>query len=156
MARSFLMMLIVNNVIHDKSDIAPQERDVVLLTWEERQKSRQRLKTKAGREIGLALPTGTILCPGDVLFRSESLEIVVEGVLERVFVLTPDTREEFGRVCYQIGNLHRPIGFQGDAVLVPYEPVLEKQLARLGFGFRVENQVFTHAAHQVGSHTHVH
>jgi len=43
---------------------AKQDRsviDTVALTWEERQKSRQRLRTTQGQELALALPTGTRL-----------------------------------------------------------------------------------------------
>ena len=149
-------MFIVENLVIEKSNQHSLERDTMRLDWEGRQKCRGRLITRAGREIGLALPTGTILSPGDVLYRDDRLEIVVEGVPEKVFVLRPETREDFGRVCYQIGNLHRPIGFQGDAILTPYEPVLEKQLDRLGFAYTIEERIFTHAARQSHTHSHVH
>jgi urease accessory protein len=135
----------------------------VLLDWEGRQKCRGRLTTQAGREIGLALPTGTILFPGDVLYRDAQLEIVVEGIPEKVFALRPETREELGLACYQIGNLHRPIGFQSSdsrngagAILTPYEPALEKQLDRLGYTYTVEERIFTHMARKSPIHSHVH
>ena len=111
------------------------ERDVVFLDWEGRQKCRQRLETQSGRELGLALPTGTVLSPGDILYRDAEVEIVVEGLPEKVFVLRPESAEEYGLTCYQIGNLHRPIGFDDGAILVPYEPVLENQLSRLETSF---------------------
>ena len=149
-------MIIVKKVIAETSCQQSLECDVVWLTWEGRQKCRQRLKTQAGREIGLALPTGTVLSPGDVLYRDADVEIVVEGVPEKVFILRPEKREKFGLACYQIGNLHRPIGFHEGAILVPYEPVLEKQLTRLGFGYTIEERVFTHAARQSGPHVHAH
>ena len=148
-------MIIVENIVTNKGKQQPLERDTVALDWEGRQKSRQRLFTKAGRQIGLALPTGTILTPGDILYRNAEIEIVVEGIPEKVFVLHPETRDEFGLVCYQIGNLHRSVGFQGDAILVPYESVLENQLDRLGYAYTIEERIFTHAARQ--SHNpHVH
>lgn len=138
-------MIIVENIISEKSDkvLTP---DTVPLTWEGRRKCRQRLTTTGGREIALALPTGTILQPGDVLYRNEQCEIAVEGVPEKLLVLRPQTCDAFGIVCYQIGNLHRPIGFHEGAILVPYEPVLEKQLDRLGFDYTIEELIFTHAA----------
>ncbi|MCZ6680796.1 MAG: urease accessory protein UreE [Candidatus Poribacteria bacterium] len=141
-------MIIVENIVKAEIDKKPLKRDAVALDWENRQKSRQRLFTKAGRQIGLALPTGTILNLGDVLYRDAQVQIVVEGVPERVFVLRPETREEFGLMCHQIGNLHRPVGFQEELVLIPYEPVLENQLNRLGYAYTVEERIFTHAARQ--------
>ncbi len=156
-------MIIVENIVTEQSNQHPSERDIVLLDWEGRQKCRGRLTTQAGREIGLALPTGTILFPGDVLYRDAQLEIVVAGIPEKVFVLRLNTREEFGLACYQIGNLHRPIGFQvsdsrngAGAILTPYEPALEKQLDRLGYAYTIEERIFTHAARQSPIHSHGH
>jgi urease accessory protein len=150
-------MLIIENIITETTDAKRLERDTVHLDWEGRQKCRQRLTTQAGQQIGLALPTGTVLTPGDVLYRDEQVEIVVEGVPEKVFVLRPTEREAFGLVCYQLGNLHRPIGFQDSAILVPYEPVLENQLRRLGYAYTIEERVFTHAARRPSqAHSHVH
>ena len=149
-------MIIVEKIVTTQKGLSPSERDIVRLDWEARQKCRQRLRTEAGREIGLALPTGTRLSPGDVLYQDADVEIVVEGDPEKVFVLRPEKREVFGLICYQIGNLHRAIGFDDGAILVPYEPVLEKQLARLGFTYTVEERVFTGVVQQSQSHAHVH
>jgi urease accessory protein UreE len=40
--------------------------DSVFLTWDERQKSRQKLRTAHRQEMALALPTGTRLHAGDL------------------------------------------------------------------------------------------
>ena len=149
-------MLLAQKIVTKVAKVPPPERDVVRLDWEARQKCRQRLKTEAGREIGLALPTGTVLSPGDILYRDAEVEIVVEGLPEKVFILGPEKTEDYGLVCYQIGNLHRPIGFDDGAILVPYEPVLENQFCRLGFHYTIEERVFTHVARQSAPHAHVH
>ena len=149
-------MLLVQEIVTEVVKVPSLECDVVKLDWEARQRCRQRLKTEAGREIGLALPTGTVMSPGDILYRDVDVEIVVQGLPEKVFVLCPETTEDYGLVCYQVGNLHRPIGFDDGAILVPYEPVLENQLCRLGFHFTVEERVFTHVCRQPTSHAHVH
>ena len=149
-------MIIVEGLVTTQKGLSPSERDLVRLDWETRQKCRQRLRTEAGREIGLALPTGTRLSPDDVLYRDADVEIVVEGKPEKVFALRLEKREAFGLACYQIGNLHRAIGFDDGVILVPYEPVLEKQLIRLGFTYTVEERVFTGVPQQSQSHAHVH
>ena len=149
-------MLLIQNIVTEVVKIPPLKRDVVFLDWEGRQKCRQRLETQTGRELGLALPTGTVLTPGDILYRDAEVEIVVEGLPEKVFVLHPESVEDYGLACYQIGNLHRPIGFDDGAILVLYEPVLENQLSRLGLHFTVTERVFTHAARQSTPHAHVH
>lgn len=149
-------MLLVQEIVTEVVKVPSLERDVVKLDWEARQKCRQRLKTEAGREIGLALPTGTVLSPGDILYRDAEVEIVVEGLPEKVFVLRPDKTEDYGLVCYQIGNLHRSLGFDNGSILVPYEPVLGNQLSRLGLHYTIEERVFTHAARQSVPPAHVH
>ena len=149
-------MLLVQTIVTQVVKFPSPERDVVRLDWEARQKCRQRLRTEAGREVGLALPSGTVLSPGDILYRDAEVEIVVEGLPEKVFVLRPETTENYGLVCYQMGSLHRPVGFDDGAILVPYEPVLEKQFLRLGFHYTIEERVFTHVARQSAPHAHVH
>ena len=149
-------MLLIQNIVTEVVKVPPLERDVVFLDWEGRQKCRQRLETQSGRELGLALPTGTVLTPGDILYRDADVEIVVEGLPEKVFILHPEKTEDYGLTCYQIGNLHRPIGFDDGAILVPYEPVLENQLSRLGLHYTITERVFTHAVRQSAPHAHVH
>ena len=43
------------------------ERDVLVLTAEERRWGRRRARTAAGRELALALPTGSVLGAGEML-----------------------------------------------------------------------------------------
>ena len=149
-------MLLIQKIVTEVVKVPSLERDVVFLDWEGRQKCRQRLETESGRELGLALPTGTVLSPGDILYREADVEIVVQGLPERVFVLRPESVEDYGIACYQIGNLHRPIGFDDGAILVPYEPVLENQLSRLRLHYTIAERVFTHVARQSAPHAHVH
>lgn len=147
-------MIIVDKILGQVENQSDLERDIVQLDWEGRQKARQRLTTQAGREIALALPTGTILTSGDLLYQKGPMEIVVISIPEQVFVLRAEPKIQFGLLCYQIGNLHRPIGFDGTDILTPYEPVLENQFNRLGLTYTVEDRIFTHSASQFHSHVH--
>ena len=122
---------LVNNGIKQSGD---QEIDLVPLNWEDRQRSRQRITISAGREVGLALPTGSILTPGDILFQNETLQIMVTGQPEQGSRVSVD-QQEFGLICYQVGNLHQPISLQGDQILLPYHRSISLQLSRLGFNF---------------------
>ena len=130
---------LVNNGIKQSKD---REIDLVALKWEDRQRSRQRITTSAGREVGLALPTGSILTPGDILFQNETLEIMVTGQPEPVLVVSAVDQQEFGLICYQVGNLHQPISLQGDQILLPYHRSISLQLGRLGFDFVRDHRVF--------------
>jgi urease accessory protein UreE len=73
--------------------LAGRARDTLRLTWEERRWTRKRAVTTAGREIALALPTGTVLEPGDVLAVEADWYLVVEARPEPVLVLFPESYE---------------------------------------------------------------
>ena len=130
---------LVNNGIKQSGD---QEIDLEPLNWEDRQRSWQRITTSAGREVGLALPTGSILTPGDILFQNETLQIMVAGQPEQVLVVSAVDQQEFGLICYQVGNLHQPISLQGDQILLPYHRSISLHLSRLGFNFVKDRRVF--------------
>ena len=81
--------------------------DTAALTWEQRQRSRQKLLTALGREVALALPTGTRLLAGDLLPTAEGyIEVVLTP--EEVLVIRPRSLQETAFVAYQIGNRHLP------------------------------------------------
>jgi len=105
---------------------AKQDRlviDTVALTWEERQKSRQRLRTTKGQELALALPTGTRLQEGDLL---PTVDGYIEVALapEDVILITPQNLQEAAFVAYQIGNRHLPLEITGEGLKTLYERVL--------------------------------
>jgi urease accessory protein UreE len=61
-------------------DLRAKERDRLHLTWEKRRWTRKRLITARGREIALALPTGSVLQPGEILAVEADWYLVVEGL----------------------------------------------------------------------------
>ncbi len=62
------MVVITEPHLHvEPSALAGKERDTLCLTWEERRWTRKRVVTTQGREVALALPTGSLLRPGDLV-----------------------------------------------------------------------------------------
>ena len=119
-------------------DLPPQERAglrivAVTMTAEERRKVRRRLTLAADLEIGLALPTGTVLDPGTVLFRDGGRAFVVEAAAEEVLVIAPRTAEEGVRVAHLLGNLHRDIDTASGDIAILYEAAIELLLRRRGY-----------------------
>src|SRR5437660_134154 len=85
-------------------------RDTISLGWEERLRSRCRLRSDSGTEFGIALPRGSVLRGGDCLV-VEDQRLIVE-VVEReepVLVVQPATASEWGLFGYYIGNSHQPV-----------------------------------------------
>jgi urease accessory protein len=116
--------------------------DRVSLTWDERQKSRQKLRTAEGKEIALALPTGTRLNAGDLLpIEAGWIEVCLAP--EDVMLIKPRTLEETAFVAYQIGNRHLALEIIEDGLKTLYEPVLASYLRQHGIPVEQTQLPFT-------------
>jgi len=103
----------------------------VVLAWEQRQRSRQKLLTMRGREIALTLPTGTRLQAGDLLSTTEGW-VEADPAPEDVMLIQPRSRQETAFVAYQIGNRHLPLEIGEQGLKTVYEPILETYLEQQG------------------------
>jgi urease accessory protein len=127
--------------------LAGRRRDVVVMTAEERRWGRRRVRTEAGRELMLALPTGSVLAPGEILHVAEDWYVVVEAAREAVLVVTPRSHEQALRVAFEVGNRHFTLAADGERLLVPDDPAMEALLRRLGVAFERTRVVFTPLGH---------
>ena len=118
------------------------ERDTLPLTWEERRWTRKRVRTTAGREVALALPTGSLLRPGDVLAREADWYLVVEGRPEPVLAIYPRDREEAIRVAFDVGNRHFSLALEGECILVPDDTAMEQLVTRLGVAWKRQETIY--------------
>jgi len=118
------------------------ERDVLVLTAEERRWGRRRVKTTAGRELVLALPTGSVLTPGHILYISGDWYVEVEAATEPVLAITPRSRDEALRVAFEVGNRHFTLAIDRDRLLVPDDTAMEQLLTRLGVPWTRDRAVF--------------
>ena len=121
--------------IHHDSDLAAQvtqwehtrQLEEVTLNEREAQKSRLRLQTSTGQELGLVLPRGTQIADGDVFaFTDREGGLLVHLALQEVMVLRLRPGLPLGeqhhwlvRLGHVLGNQHWPIASVNDAVLVP-------------------------------------
>jgi urease accessory protein len=124
-------MRIIDHIVSPKVKEASPIIDRLALTWEQRQKSRQKLLTAQGKEIALALPTGTRLHAGDLLPTAEGW-IEVQLAPEDVLLIRPRSLQETVFVAYQIGNRHVPLEIADQGLKTLYEPVLEAYLVQQG------------------------
>ena len=118
------------------------ERDTLPLTWEERRWTRKRVRTTAGREVALALPTGSLLRPGDLLAREADWYLVVEGRPEPVLAIYPRDREEAIRVAFEVGNRHFSLALDGECILVPDDTAMEQLVTRLGVAWKRQETIY--------------
>jgi len=123
--------------------LAGLERDTLVLTAEERRWARRRVTTSAGRTLALALPTGSVLMPGAVLYVGAEWFVVIECANEPCLVVTPASREEALRVAFEVGNRHFNLALDGERLLVPDDPGMDILLTRMGVRYERVRAVFT-------------
>ena len=135
--------MITESHVHPKAEeLLERERDTLVLGAEERRWGRRRVKTTAGRELALALPTGSALVPGHVLYVGPDYYVVVEAATEAVLAVTPRSHEEALRVAFEVGNRHFTVAIDGDRLLVPDDIAMEQLLDRLGVPWVRDRAVF--------------
>ena len=100
------------------------------------------MRTRGGRELALALPTGTTLQPGDVLHLDATWYVAVEATPEPVLAITPRSREEALRVAFEVGNRHFTLALDGERLLVPDDTAMTQLLTRLGVPWARETSAF--------------
>ncbi len=102
------------------------------LPWEQRQRSRLRVRLDDGREAALLLPRGTALKDGDLLETTQGLRVRVRAQVEELsLVVCPDARQ-LARACYHLGNRHVPVQIRPDGALYQRDHVLDEMLRGLG------------------------
>ena len=125
------------------SDLRGKEEDTLALTWEQRRWIRGKFRTTGGREIALALPTGTPLEPGAVILVEEEWYVRVEPVAEPLLAATPRDHAESIKLAFEIGNRHFPLALDGQTILVPDDPVMMQLFDRLGARYERRSAVFS-------------
>ena len=138
--------------VHD-ADLSGREKDTLVLKAEERRWGRRRVTTVGGRMLALALPAGTVMRPGDVLYVASDWYVMIEAAPEPVLAVTSRSREEGLRVAFEVGSRHFTLAVDGDRLLVPDDPAMDQLLTRLGVSFERVEAVFIPLG---GGHRHEH
>ena len=116
----------------DEALLTGRQRDTVSLGWEERRWNRRRLTTTGGREVALALPTGSVLEPGAIIAVEAAWYLVVESRPEALLAIYPESQEQAVRIAFDVGNRHFTLAVEDDALLVPDDLAMEQLVGRLG------------------------
>jgi urease accessory protein len=125
------------------SDLRGKEEDTLALSWEQRRWVRGKFRTTGGREIALALPTGTPLEPGAVILIEEDWYVRVEPVAEPLLAVTPRGHAESIKLAFEIGNRHFPLAIDCHTILVPDDPAMTQLFDRLGIAYERRSAVFS-------------
>jgi len=127
----------------DSSALSGLERDTLRLTWEGRRWTRKKVLTSAGREVALALPTGTVLPLGALLLVEPAYYLAVEGEPEPVIAVRPRDHHQALRVAFEVGNRHFSLAEDGDCLLVPDDTAMTQLLDRLHVAWERRSAVYS-------------
>jgi urease accessory protein len=122
------------------------------MTAADRRRVRRLVAAPDGVTFPLELPTGSVLQPGQVLHQASGRAYVVTAAPEDVVVARPRSVPEAARLGHLIGNLHRDIETDGDAVVALADTALVGRLRRIGVPFEEERRAFHGRAS--GEHAH--
>jgi urease accessory protein len=108
--------------------------DSLFLEWYETNKRILHKKTISGIAVAMKfLNENQQLTEGDVIYEDDFNIIAIEIKECDAMIIRPKTMFEMAAVCYEIGNKHIPVFYQGEEVLVAFEPPLFKVLKAAGY-----------------------
>jgi urease accessory protein len=106
--------------------------DRLVLPFDRRQKSRQRVTLESGDEAALNVERGAVLRGGDRLRVSDGRIVLVVAAQEPVTLVTASDQRDLMRAAYHLGNRHIPLQIGIGWILLEQDHVLEHMLAGLG------------------------
>jgi len=116
--------------------------DRLVLPFERRQKTRQRLRLGSGREIGVHVPRGTVLRGGDRLRGPDGTVVEVVAAPERVSTVRSRNLRELACVAYHLGNRHVALEVGDGWVRYLADHVLDALVEQLGLAVLADVQPF--------------
>ncbi|MDX2244373.1 MAG: urease accessory protein UreE [Leptolyngbyaceae cyanobacterium bins.302] len=126
----------------------------LLLTAEERTRSRHRFATADGQAIFLQLPRGTMLQDGDILQSDDGVKVRVVAKPEPVLTVTAASPLHLLQAAYHLGNRHVPLEIAADYLRLSPDPVLQEMLIHRGLAVLAEVQPFQPERGAYGGHHH--
>lgn len=128
--------------------------DVVVVTYEQRERGRLKLVSEQGREVRVFLERGKPLIVGEYLRTTCGQVIEVAGAVEEVAHASCDDWQTFAKACYHLGNRHTKVEVGERWLRIKPDHVLEDMLHLLNLVvthekaiFRPESGAYAHGHH---------
>jgi urease accessory protein len=126
--------------------------DRLILPFDQRQKSRMRVKLESGDEAALAIERGSILRGGDRLRASDDRIVEVVAAPQAIALVTAENPFDLMRAAYHLGNRHVPLQIGPGWLRLEQDHVLEHMLEHLGVKVAREFAPFEPEAGAYGGH----
>ena len=124
----------------------------IVLTFDQRRRSRLRATLESGAEVALVLPRGTVLKDGDRLRGQDGIVVAVRAAAEEVSTARTGDARLLARACYHLGNRHIPVEVGDGWARYQHDHVLDHMVAELGLDVSVESLPFEPESGAYGEH----
>ncbi len=135
----------------------------VTLNYDQRRRSRQRLRLDTGEEVALHVPRGTVLRDGDRLRAEDGTIVAVRAAPEPLSSAETDDPLLLARAAYHLGNRHVPLQIAPGQLRYQHDHVLDELARGLGLEvqaalapFQPEGGGYGHGARGAAGHGHDH
>ncbi len=125
------------------------------LTFDLREKSRLRVQSTCGADIGISLRPGTMLRHGDVLALSDGRIAQIIAAQENVMEVTVPAAQKLAAIAYHIGNRHVPMEVGDGFLRLLPDHVLRAMIEGLGGVVQTTTARFNPESGAYG-HSHIH
>lgn len=149
------MNILVKQKLGKLSEHNTKQVETICLEWFETSKRILHRQTNAGSQVVMKfLKEDPMLGEQDVVYEDEQRVVVITVLPCECIVVTPANMLDMARLCYEIGNKHLPLFYEGAQLLIPYDEPLYRWLLAAGFApvkqhRKLMNQLRTSvAAHQ--------
>lgn len=116
--------------------------ETLTLSFEDRQRRRQRVTLDTGEEAALDLPRGRGLCDGDLLRAEDGRVIAVRAASEAVSTVRTNDPTLLARAAYHLGNRHVALEIGEGFVCYLEDHVLDAMVEALGLHIVRERRPF--------------
>ena len=130
--------------------------DRLVLPYDARRKSRQRVILASGEEMGYVFPAGTVLRQGDRLLTGNGRVVVVEAAPEALLEVRAADTFELIRAAYHLGNRHVPVQLAEHCLRFQPDHVLAEMLVGLGCAVSEVEAPFDPEGGAYGAHADAH
>lgn len=124
----------------------------LVLPYEQRVKSRLRVRLATGEEAAVFLPRGYVLRSGERLLADDGRSIEVVAAAETVSVVCADEPLRLARAAYHLGNRHVALQIGAGWLRYLHDPVLDELMRGLGLSVRRQQAPFEPETGAYGGH----
>ena len=118
----------------------------ITLPFEDRQKTHGRRRSDDGLEFAISLEPGLTLADGDCLLLDEQqIVVVVREAAEAVYVVRPQTEQEWAYYAYQIGNRHQKLMVGDQELVCLQDPAVRSLFEQMHVEYTEDRRPFTPA-----------